>query len=203
MNIPSHLLEEEKPKIDYPKSAFTWISLSASGITLIPFILFVIDYVDRVSNRAKFLEYLGESSDGSLDGTQDFLAYVLTIMLAVIAVGTLAGMVGAVIMVVNYNKEDGFKVIRFGMGSALGCQGMLTICACVIWIANALALYNGDKIDENGVRIVATGELMAEMSTKVFANSGMIWGVWALLPPLFVALFFAEKDLARRIIKHM
>tara|TARA_B100000676_G_scaffold13494_1_gene12173 strand:+ start:8573 stop:9184 length:612 start_codon:yes stop_codon:yes gene_type:complete len=203
VNIPSHLLDDEKPQIDYPKSPFTWISVGAACVTLIPFVLFVIDFVDRASNRSKFLEFLGESTNGALNGTQDFLAYVLTILLAVIVLGTLGGLVGAILMVANYNSEQGFKVVRFGMGAALGCQGILIICTCVIWVANALALYNGDKVDEDGVRIVATGELLAEMSLKVFANSGMLWGVWVLLPTLFVTLLFAEKDLGRRFIKHM
>ena len=203
MNIPSHLLEDGKPQIDYPKSTLTWISVGAAGVTLVPFILFIIDYIDRISNRSKFLEFLGESTKGALDGTQDFLAYVLTILLAVIVVGALAGILGAVLMVWNYNSENGFLVVRFGMGAALGCQGILVICTCVIWVANALALYNGDKVDEDGVRIVATSELLGEMSANVFGNYGMIWGVWALLPTCFVTLLFAEKDLARRVIKHM
>ena len=151
----------------------------------------------------KFLDFLGENQTGTLNGTQDFLAYVLTLLLGVIVLGALAGLIGAVIMVVKYNKEDGFIVVRFGMGAALGCQGILIICTCVIWVANALALYNGDKLDEDGVRIVATTELMVAMSTKVFANSGIIWGVWTLLPPLFIALLFAEKDLNRRTVKHV
>ena len=203
MNIPSHLLEEEKRPIDYPKSSFTWISVGAAAVTIVPYVLFVIDYVDRISNRVKFLDFLGENQTGTLNGTQDFLAYVLTLLLGVIVLGALAGLIGAVIMVVKYNKEDGFIVVRFGMGAALGCQGILIICTCVIWVANALALYNGDKIDEDGVRIVATTELMVAMSTKVFANSGIIWGVWTLLPPLFIALLFAEKALNRRTVKHV
>ncbi|MBA62990.1 MAG: hypothetical protein CMJ76_11550 [Planctomycetaceae bacterium] len=204
MKIPSNLVEEQQlPQPNYPKSTFTWISLGATGITLVPFILFVIDYIDRISNRGKFLEFLGESTSGTLNGTQDFLAYVLTLMLAVIVVGTLAGMIGSIIMVAKYNKEHGFLAIRFGMGAAIGCQGILVICTCVIWVANALSLYNGDKVDENGVRIVATTELLTEMSANVFGNNGMIWGVWILLPPIFMALLFAEKDLARRSIKHV
>ena len=203
MNIPSHLLEEEKRPIDYPKSSFTWISVGAAAVTIVPYVLFVIDYVDRISNRVKFLDFLGENQTGTLNGTQDFLAYVLTLLLGVIVLGALAGLIGAVIMVVKYNKEDGFIVVRFGMGAALGCQGILIICTCVIWVANALALYNGDKLDEDGVRIVATTELMVAMSTKVFANSGIICGVWTLLPPLFIALLFAEKDLNRRTVKHV
>jgi len=203
MNIPSHLLGEEKRPVDYPKSSFTWISVGAAVLTIVPYILFVIDYIDRISNREKFLDFLGETQTGTLDGTQDFLAYVLTLLLGVIVLGTLAGIVGAVIMIVKYNKEDGFLVVRFGMGAALGCQGILIICTCVIWVANALALYNGDKLDEDGVRVVATAELMMAMSTKVFANSGIVWGVWTLLPPLFIALLFAEKDLNRRSVKHV
>ena len=203
MNIPSHLLEDEKRSIDYPKSSFTWISVGAAAVTIVPYVLFVIDYIDRISNRVKFLDFLGENQTGTLNGTQDFLAYVLTLLLGVIVLGALAGLIGAVIMVVKYNKEDGFIVVRFGMGAALGCQGILIICTCVIWVANALALYNGDKLDEDGVRIVATTELMVAMSTKVFANSGIIWGVWTLLPPLFIALLFAEKDLNRRTVKHV
>ena len=203
MNIPSHLLEDEKRSIDYPKSSFTWISVGAAAVTIVPYVLFVIDYIDRISNRVKFLDFLGENQAGTLNGTQDFLAYVLTLLLGVIVLGALAGLIGAVIMVVKYNKEDGFIVVRFGMGAALGCQGILIICTCVIWVANALALYNGDKLDEDGVRIVATTELMVAMSTKVFANSGIIWGVWTLLPPLFIALLFAEKDLNRRTVKHV
>ena len=203
MNIPSHLLEEEKRPIDYPKSSFTWISVGAAAVTIVPYVLFVIDYVDRISNRVKFFDFLCENQTGTLNGTQDFLAYVLTLLLGVIVLGALAGLIGAVIMVVKYNKEDGFIVVRFGMGAALGCQGILIICTCVIWVANALALYNGDKLDEDGVRIVATTELMVALSTKVFANSGIIWGVWTLLPPLFIALLFAEKDLNRRTVKHV
>jgi hypothetical protein len=203
MNIPSHLIEDEKRQLDYPKSLFTWISAGAAGLTLVPFVLFVIDFIDRMSNRNKFLDFLGESQTGSLDGTQDFLAYVLTLLLGIIVLGTLVGMVGAIIMVANYNNENGFVVVRFGMGAALGCQGILIICTCVVWIANALALYNGDKLDEDGVRIVATTELMMEMSTRIFGNSGILWGVWTLLPLLFIALLFAEKDLDRRVVKHV
>ena len=203
MNIPSHLLEEKKPQNVYPKSAFTWISVGAAGVTLVPFILFVMDYIDRISNRNKFLEFLGESKTGALNGTQDFLAYVLTLLLAIIVIGSLGGMVGAILMVANYNKEDGFKLVRYGMGAALSCQGILIICTAVIWVANALALYNGDKMDEEGVRIVATSELLSEMSANVFGNAGMVWGVWIMLPTLFVTLLFAEKDLGRRVIKHI
>ena len=43
MNIPSHLLEDEKRQINYPKSLFTWISVGAAGVTLVPFVFFVID----------------------------------------------------------------------------------------------------------------------------------------------------------------
>ena len=85
----------------------------------------------------------------------------------------------------------------------MSCQGILVICTAVIWVANALALYNGDKTDEDGVRIVATGELLAEMSANVFGNAGMVWGVWIMVPSLFVALLFAEKDLGRRVVKHI
>ena len=203
MNIPSHLLEDEKRQINYPKSLFTWISVGAAGVTLVPFVFFVIDFIDRMSNRNKFLDFLGESQTGALDGTQDFLAYVLTLLLGIIVLGTLVGMVGAIIIVANYNKEGGFVVVRFGMGAALGCQGILIICTCVVWIANALALYNGDKLDEDGVRMVATTELMMEMSTRIFGNSGIVLGVWTLLPLLFIALLFAEKDLERRVVKHV
>lgn len=203
MSIPSHSLEDKKQQNDYPKSAFTWISVGAAGVTLVPFILFVMDYIDRISNRNKFLEFLGESKTGALNGTQDFLAYVLTLLLAIIVIGSLGGMVGAILMVANYNKEDGFKLVRYGMGAALSCQGILIICTAVIWVANALALYNGDKVDEDGVRIVATSELLSEMSANVFGNAGMVWGVWIMLPTLFVTLLFAEKDLGRRVVKHI
>jgi len=203
MSIPSHSLEDKKQQNDYPKSAFTWVSVGAAGVTLVPFILFVMDYIDRISNRNKFLEFLGESKTGALNGTQDFLAYVLTLLLAIIVIGSLGGMVGAILMVANYNKEDGFKLVRYGMGAALSCQGILIICTAVIWVANALALYNGDKVDEDGVRIVATSELLSEMSANVFGNAGMVWGVWIMLPTLFVTLLFAEKDLGRRVVKHI
>ena len=205
MNIPPHLLEEEVPPVDYPKSTFTWISLGAAGVTVLPLVFFVIDYIDRILNPHLFMEFLGKNADQDkvLNGTEDFLAYVLMLMLAVIMVGAIVGLGGAIRMVSDYNKEDAFMTIRYGVGAALGCQGILIICTFVIWVANALSLYNGDMEDADGVRIVATSELLGNMSANVFGNAGMISGVWLLLPPLFVVLFFAEKDLKRREIKHV
>jgi hypothetical protein len=37
----------------------------------------------------------------------------------------------------------------------------------------------------------------------VFLNSGMIWGVWILILPVFGMIFFAESDLKRRLPAHV
>jgi hypothetical protein len=41
------------------------------------------------------------------------------------------------------------------------------------------------------------------LSTAVFLNDGMIWGVWIIMLPVFLMIYFAEQDLKRRQPKHI
>ena len=202
MNIPAHLLDDQKPVINYRKSTATWITVASAAVTIVPYVFFVITYVKRVLNRNLFLEHLGENTAVSMNGTQDMLTYIFMLFMGLGVVGILTGMIGTVILLVNYNTDQGFRVIRGGCGTALCCQGILIICACTVWVAKALALFNGDAVIDE-VRVVATPDRVYDMSILVFFNTGMIWGVWAIIVPVFATIYFAEKDLKRRIVKHV
>lgn len=204
MNIPPHLLDDEQPELSYSKSNFTWLALAGFGFAIVPFIMFLINFVRRVMNPNLLLEHLGREVQGSLNGVDDMLTYILMLFLGLVLFGVLTGLIGVVILVVQYNSAVGFRVIRAGCGTAISCQGILIICAFTVWIAKALALFNGDVIDaELGVRVVYTPSRLAEMSSLVFLNTGMIWGVWTLILPVFAMVFFAEKDLKRRLPSHV
>ena len=202
MNIPAHLLDDPKPVLNYRKSVYTWITVGSAGVTIIPYIFFVISYSKRVLNRNLFLEHLGENTVTTLNGTQDMLTYVFMLFMGLGVVGILVGIIGTVVLLINYNGEQGFRTIRGGCGTALCCQGILIISACAVWVAKALALFNGDAVVDD-VRIVATPERVYDMTILVFLNSGMVWGVWALIVPVFATIYFAEKDLQRRIVRHV
>ena len=204
MNIPPHLLDDEHPGISYSMSNLTWCAVAAAGLAIVPFIMFAINFVIRVLNPNLLLEHLGREVQGSLNGVDDMLTYVLMIFLGLALCGVLAGLIGAVTLVVQYDSSLGFNLIRGGCGTAICCQGILIICALTVWIAKALALFNGDVIDEElGVRVVYTPGRLAEMSSLVFLNSGMIWGVWVLILPVFGMIYFAESDLKRRLPAHV
>jgi hypothetical protein len=204
MNIPPHLLDDEHPGISYSMSNLTWYAVAAAGLAIVPFIMFAINFVIRVLNPNLLLEHLGREVQGSLNGVDDMLTYVLMIFLGLALCGVLAGLIGAVTLVVQYDSSLGFNLIRGGCGTAICCQGILIICALTVWIAKALALFNGDVIDEElGVRVVYTPGRLAEMSSLVFLNSGMIWGVWVLILPVFGMIYFAESDLKRRLPAHV
>jgi hypothetical protein len=110
-------------------------------------------------------------------------------------------------MLVNYKSQAGFKAVRAGCGTSLCCQGILIICAFTVWISKALALYNGEVILNKGasdqVRVIYTPERLQDLSTAVFLNDGMIWGVWIIMLPVFLMIYFAEQDLKRRQPKHI
>ena len=202
MNIPASLLPDEAPQIEYSKSNFTWFAVGGAGLAIVPFILFVLNFIERVMNPNLFLEHLGIETQNSMTGVEDMLTYVLMLFMGLSMGGILAGLIGTLFLVAQYDSEMGFKMIRAGCGTALCCQGILIICACTIWVAKALALFNGDLIEE-GVRIVYTPDRLTAMSTAVFLNDGMIWGVWVVILPVFVTIYFAEKDLHRRIPSHI
>lgn len=169
---------------------------------MVPYILFVINFIKRVMKPNLFLEHLGEVTQKSMSGTEDMLTYVLMLFMGLSVVGILSGLIGTVILLVYYNSEAGFKAIRAGCGTALCCQGILVICAFTIWTAKALALFNGDVIEDD-VRIVYTPDRLYEMSTAVFLNDGMVWGVWVIAIPVFLMIYFAEKDIKRRQPSHI
>tara|TARA_B110000438_G_scaffold133208_1_gene129100 strand:- start:389 stop:1024 length:636 start_codon:yes stop_codon:yes gene_type:complete len=202
MNIPANLLPDEDPVINYSKSNFTWLAVASAGVVVVPFIMFVINFSKRVMRPNLFLEHLGADTQKSMDGIEDMLTYVLMIFMGLSICGILAGLIGTVIMVVAYNSESGFKAVRGGCGTSLCCQGILIICACTVWIAKALALINGDLIIDD-VRIVYTPDRLYDMTTLVFLNSGMIWGVWAIFLPVFIMIYSAERDLRRRQPSHI
>jgi len=202
MNIPGHLLDDEQPTVNFKKSNATWCVLGAAGVAIVPYIMFVIKFVGRVRKPSLFLEHVGEETQKTMTGTEDMLTYVLMLFMGLSLVGILAGLIGTVIMQVHYNSEAGFKAVRAGCGTALCCQVILIICASTVWIAKSLALFNGDVIEDD-VRIVYTPDRLYEMSTAVFLNDGMIWGVWVVILPVFFMIYFAEKDLKRREPSHI
>jgi hypothetical protein len=202
MNIPAHLLADQKPEINYKKSNLTWLAVGAAGLTIVPYILFVINFVGRVMKPNLFLEHLGEETQKTMTGTEDMLTYVLMIFMGLAVVGILAALTGIVTMLIAYDSEAGFKAVRAGCGTALCCQGILIICACTVWVAKALALFNGDMIVDE-IRVVYTPDRIYALSTAVFLNGGMLWGVWVIIVPVFLMIFFAEKDLKRREPKHI
>ena len=202
MNIPGQLLDDEQPTVNFKKSKATWCVLAAAAVAIVPYIMFVINFVGRVNNPSLFLEHLGRETQKTMTGTEDMLTYVLMLFMGMSVVGILAGLIGTVIMQVHYNSEASFKTVRVGCGTSLCCQGILIICACTIWIAKSLALFNGDVIEDE-VRIVYTPGRLYEMSTAVFLNDGMIWGVWVVILPVFFMIYFAEKDFKRREPSHI
>jgi hypothetical protein len=173
-----------------------------AGLAIVPYILFVINFIERVMNPNLFLEHLGIETQNSMTGVEDMLTYVLMLFMGLAMCGILTGLIGTVIILVQYNSEAGFKAVRAGCGTALCCQGMLIICACTVWIAKALALFNGDVIIDE-VRVIYTPDRLYAMSTVVFFNAGMIWGVWVIILPVFVMIYFAEMDLKRRRPSHV
>jgi uncharacterized integral membrane protein len=202
MNIPGQLLDDEQPTVNFKKSKATWCVLAAAAVAIVPYIMFVINFVGRVNNPSLFLEHLGRETQKTMTGTEDMLTYVLMLFMGMSVIGILAGLIGTVIMQVHYNSEASFKTVRVGCGTSLCCQGILIICACTIWIAKSLALFNGDVIEDE-VRIVYTPGRLYEMSTAVFLNDGMIWGVWVVILPVFFMIYFAEKDFKRREPSHI
>ena len=202
MNIPASLLPDEAPEIEYSKSNFTWFVVVGAGLAFVPFILFVLNFIERAMNPNLFLEHLGIETQNSMTGVEDMLTYVLMLFMGLSLGGILAGLIGTLIILVQYNSEAGFKAVRAGCGTALCCQGMLIICACTVWIAKALALFNGDVIIDE-VRVIYTPDRLYAMSTVVFFNAGMIWGVWVIILPVFVMIYFAEMDLKRRRPTHV
>ncbi|MBT4693599.1 MAG: hypothetical protein HOB73_09665 [Planctomycetaceae bacterium] len=202
MNIPASLLPPEEPEINYAKSNYTWLVFVGAGLTVVPYIMFVINFIQRTMNPNLFLEHLGNETQKSLNGVEDMLTYVLMIFMGLSVVGILTGLIGAVILLLKYNSEAGFKAIRAGCGTSLCCQGILIICGFTVWIAKALALFNGDVIIDD-VRIIYTPDRLYSMSTVVFLNSGMIWGVWIIILPVFMMIYFAERDLKRREPTHI
>ena len=83
MNIPAHLLDDPKPVLNYRKSVYTWIAVGSAGVTIIPYVFFVISYSKRVLNRNLFLEHLGENTATTLNGTQDMLTYVFMLFMGI------------------------------------------------------------------------------------------------------------------------
>ncbi len=202
MNIPANLLPDEVPEIEYSMSNFTWFVVVGAGLTIVPFVMFVLNFIARVNNPNLFLQHLGIETQNSMTGVEDMLTYVLMLFMGMSLFGILAGLIGSVIILVQYNSEAGFKAIRAGCGTALCCQGILIICACTVWIARALALFNGDVIIDE-VRVIYTPDRLYAMSTVVFLNAGMIWGVWIIILPVFIMIYFAERDLKRRQPTHI
>ena len=204
MNININLLPEEKPELHYNKSNFTWFVVVGAGLAIVPFVLFVLTFIQRALNPKLFLEHLGKVTQTHMTIVEDVLTYVLMLFMGMSVGGILCALIGTVTILVNYNSEGGFKMVRGGCGTALCCQGIFIICACVVWIAETLALINGDKIDPIlDVRIVYTEERLQAMSTVVFLNNGMLWGVWVTIVPVFLMIYFAEKDFNRRQPKHI
>ena len=204
MNTPGNLSPDEQPVINYNKSKFTWLVVGAAGFTIIPYLLFVINFSKRALNPNLFLEHLGRETQHTMTGTDDVLTYVLMLFMGLSVCGILVALIGTVILLVQYSSTAGFTAIRAGCGTALCCQGILIICAFTIWIAKALALFNGEVVDpELGVRIVYTPERLSLMSNLVFLNGGMIWGVWVIILPVFLMIYFAEKDFKRRQPDHI
>ena len=206
MNIPASLMPDEAPEIEYRKSNFTWLVVGGAGLTIVPFVLFVVTFVERALDRTLLLEHLGKNTQGNINmtGIEDILTYILMLFMGMSVGGILCALIGTVIILVQYNSEVGFKAVRAGCGTALCCQGIFLICACVLWIAEALALINGDKIDPIlDVRIVYTPDRLAEVSRILFLNNGMLWGVWVIILPVFMMIYFAEMDLKRRRPTHI
>jgi len=204
MNTPGNLSPDEQPEIQYIKSNSTWFVVAAAGFTIIPYLLFVINFIKRSLNPNLFLEHLGRQTENTMNGTEDLLTYVLMLFMGLAVFGILTALIGTVIILVQYNSAAGFTAIRAGCGTAICCQGILIICACTIWIAKALALFNGEVVDpELGVRVVYTPERLSAMSNLVFLNGGMIWGVWVIILPVFFMIYFAEKDFKRRQPNHI
>jgi len=206
MNIPASLLPDEVPEIVYSKSNFTWFVVGGAGLTIVPFVLLVVTFVERALDRTLLLEHLGKNTQGNINmtGIEDVLTYVLMLFMGMSVGGILCALIGTVIILVQYNSEAGFKAVRAGCGTSLCCQGIFLICACVLWIAEALALINGDKIDPIlDVRIVYTPDRLAEVSRILFLNNGMLWGVWLIVLPVFMMIYFAEMDLKRRRPTHI
>ncbi|HIA62007.1 MAG TPA: hypothetical protein EYM79_02650 [Planctomycetes bacterium] len=206
MNIPASLMPDEAPEIEYSKSNFTWLVVGGAGLTIVPFVLFVVTFVERALDRTLLLEHLGKNTQGNINmtGIEDILTYILMLFMGMSVGGILCALIGTVIILVQYNSEAGFKAVRAGCGTALCCQGIFLICACVLWIAEALALINGDKIDPIlDVRIVYTPDRLAEVSRILFLNNGMLWGVWVIILPVFMMIYFAEMDLKRRRPTHI
>ena len=202
MNVPVKPSHADQRITKFKKSNLTWLVVGGAGLTIVPFIIFVMKFIQRVKKPVVLLEHVGKTTQESMTGTEDMLTYVLLLFMGLAVIGILAGLIGTLFLVAQYDSEMGFKMIRAGCGTALCCQGILIICACTIWVAKALALFNGDLIEE-GVRIVYTPDRLTAMSTAVFFNDGMIWGVWVVILPVFLTIYFAEKDLHRRIPSHI
>ncbi|MBT4723558.1 MAG: hypothetical protein HOB29_01205 [Planctomycetaceae bacterium] len=202
MNVPVKPSHADQRITKFKKSNLTWLVVGGAGLTIVPFIIFVMKFIQRVKSPVVLLEHVGKTTQESMTGTEDMLTYVLLLFMGLAVIGILAGLIGTLFLVAQYDSEMGFKMIRAGCGTALCCQGILIICACTIWVAKALALFNGDLIEE-GVRIVYTPDRLTAMSTAVFFNDGMIWGVWVVILPVFLTIYFAEKDLHRRIPSHI
>ena len=82
-------------------SNLTWCAVAAAGLAIVPFIMFAINFVIRVLNPNLLLEHLGREVQGSLNGVDDMLTYVLMIFLGLALCGVLAGLIGAVTPVVQ------------------------------------------------------------------------------------------------------
>jgi hypothetical protein len=217
MSIPGHLLDDERPANTYSKSNLTWFVVAGAVLAIVPYVMLVRNFIQRAMTPRLFLEHLGERTQNTIDGIEetqkamtnieDLLTYVLMLFMGLCVFGILTGLIGTVIMLVNYNSQLGFKAVRAGCGTSLCCQGILIICAFTVWVSKALALYNGEVILNKGasdqVRVIYTPDRLQDLSTAVFLNDGMIWGVWIIMFPVFLMIYFAEQDLKRRQPKHI
>jgi hypothetical protein len=191
--------------------------VAGAVLAIVPYVMLVRNFIQRAMTPRLFLEHLGERTQNTIDGIEetqkvmtnieDLLTYVLMLFMGLCVFGILTGLIGTVIMLVNYKSQAGFKAVRAGCGTSLCCQGILIISAFTVWISKALALYNGEVILNKGasdqVRVIYTPERLQDLSTAVFLNDGMIWGVWIIMLPVFLMIYFAEQDLKRRQPKHI
>ena len=71
--------------------------------------------------------------------------------------------------------------------------------AVAVWVSQSLSLYNGERKEE-GKPVVATPEKIGEITSNIFGNDAMIWGVWVSMPLMLLILMAGEMELRRRDI---
>ena len=125
--------------------------------------------------------------------------YAMMLLTGVSMVAMLTAIIAAGVMFAAYHERIPFLLFRYGAGGSIGVQALKIMMAVAVWVSQSLSLYNGERKEE-GKPVVATPEKIGEITSNIFGNDAMIWGVWVSMPLMLLILMAGEMELRRRDI---